>query len=442
MRIQLSDHFTYKKLLRFVLPSIIMMVFTSIYGVVDGLCVSNFVGKTPFAAINLIMPFVMIFGGIGFMFGTGGSALVAKTLGEKQPEKANRYFTMMVWVSLIVGIIISVIGVIFMRPISILLGADEAMLEDCVIYGRIVIAFNTAFMLQNLFQSFLIAAEKPRLGLVATLAAGFTNMILDVLFVGAFHWGVAGAAIATGISQCVGGIIPFVYFMRPNDSLLHLTGTRLEWRPILAASANGSSELVSNITASIVGMLYNFQLLKYAGQDGVAAYGVLMYVEFIFVAIFVGYSIGSAPIISYHYGAENHAELKNMLHKSILLMLGGGVLMLIAAQLLAGPLAHMFVGYDKELFDMTVHGFRIFSLFVLFAGFNIFASSFFTALNNGGVSAAISFLRTFVFKFSAVLLMPLLFKLDGIWWATVVAEVLAFIISAVFILCKRKKYQY
>lgn len=442
MRIQLSDHFTYKKLLRFVLPSVIMMVFTSIYGVVDGLCVSNFVGKTPFAAINLIMPFVMIFGGIGFMFGTGGSALVAKTLGEKQPEKANRYFTMMVWVTLIVGVIISVIGIIFMRPISVLLGADEAMLEDCVIYGRIIIGFNTAFMLQNLFQSFLIAAEKPRLGLVATLAAGFTNMILDVLFVGAFKWGVAGAAIATGISQCVGGIIPFVYFLRPNDSLLHLTGTRLEWRPILAASANGSSELVSNITASVVGMLYNFQLLEYAGQDGVAAYGVMMYVEFIFVAIFVGYSIGSAPIISYHYGAENHAELKNMLHKSLLLMLGGGVLMLVAAQVLAGPLAHLFVGYDKTLFDMTVHGFRIFSLFVLFIGFNIFASSFFTALNNGGVSAAISFLRTFVFKFSAVLFMPLLFKLDGIWWATVVAEVLAFIISAIFIICKRKKYQY
>lgn len=442
MRIQLSDHFTYKKLLRFVLPSIIMMVFTSIYGVVDGLCVSNFVGKTPFAAINLIMPFVMIFGGIGFMFGTGGSALVAKTLGEKQPEKANRYFTMMVWVTLIVGIIISIIGVVFMRPISVLLGADEAMLEDCVIYGRIIIAFNTAFMLQNLFQSFLIAAEKPRLGLVATLAAGCTNMILDVLFVGVFRFGVTGAAIATGISQCVGGIIPLIYFIRPNDSLLHLTGARLEWRPILAASANGSSELVSNITASIVGMLYNFQLLEYAGQDGVAAYGVLMYVEFIFVAIFVGYSIGSAPIISYHYGAENHTELQNMLHKSILLMLGGGVLVLIAAQVLAGPLAHMFVGYDKTLFDMTVHGFRIFSLFVLFAGFNIFASSFFTALNNGGVSAAISFLRTFVFKFSAVLLMPLLFKLDGIWWATVVAEVLAFILSAAFILGKRQKYHY
>ena len=442
MRIQLSDHFTYKKLLRFVLPSIIMMVFTSIYGVVDGLCVSNFVGKTPFAAINLIMPFVMIFGGIGFMFGTGGSALVAKTLGEKQPEKANRYFTMMVWVTLIVGIIISIIGVVFMRPISVLLGADEAMLEDCVIYGRIIIAFNTAFMLQNLFQSFLIAAEKPRLGLVATLAAGCTNMILDVLFVGVFRFGVAGAAIATGISQCVGGIIPLIYFIRPNDSLLHLTRARLEWRPILAASANGSSELVSNITASIVGMLYNFQLLEYAGQDGVAAYGVLMYVEFIFVAIFVGYSIGSAPIISYHYGAENHTELQNMLHKSILLMLGGGILMLVAAQALAGPLAHMFVGYDKTLFDMTVHGFRIFSLFVLFAGFNIFASSFFTALNNGGVSAAISFLRTFVFKFSAVLLMPLLFKLDGIWLATVVAEVLAFILSAAFILGKRQKYHY
>lgn len=442
MRIQLSDHFTYKKLLRFVFPSIIMMVFSSVYGVVDGLCVSNFVGKSAFSAINLVMPFIMIFSGIGFMFGTGGSALVAKTLGEKQPEKANRYFTMMVWITLIVGVLVSVLGVIFMHPIAIWLGADSTILRDCVMYGRIVIAFNTTFMLQNLFQSFLIAAEKPRLGLTATLAAGFTNMFLDVLFVGVFKWGVAGAAVATGISQCVGGIIPLLYFIRPNDSLLCLTRTRLEWRPILAASANGSSELVSNITASLIGMLYNFQLLKYAGKDGIAAYGVLMYVEFIFVAVFVGYSIGCAPIISYHYGAANHAELKNMRRKSIFLMIGGGFLMLGIAQLLADPLVHIFVGYDANLCLMTLHAFRIFSTFVLFAGFNIFASSFFTALNNGWVSAAISFLRTFVFKFSAVLLMPILFKLDGIWWATVVAEVLAFVLSATFVIGMRKKYHY
>ena len=441
-KIQLSDHFTYKKLLRFTLPSIVMMVFTSIYGVVDGLFVSNFVGKTPFAAVNLVMPFIMIFGGIGFMFGTGGSALVAKTLGEKQPEKANRYFTMMIWTTLIAGVIISIIGIAFMRPISVWLGADEATLEHCVVYGRIVLGFNTAFMLQNVFQSFLITAEKPKLGLAATLAAGCTNMVLDALFIAGFKWGVAGAAIATGISQCVGGVLPLVYFMRPNSSLLRLTRTRLELGTILRASGNGASELVSSVTSSIIGMQYNFQLLRFAGENGVAAYGVMMYVEFIFVAIFVGYSIGGAPIVGYHYGAENHAELKNMLRKSVKLMMFGGVGMTIAGQLLASPLAHLFVGYDAELCALTISGFRIFALAFVLLGFNIFASSFFTALNNGAVSAAISFLRTFVFKMSAVLLLPLVWGLAGVWWATVVAEVFAFALSVFFIIIKRGKYHY
>ena len=360
MNIKLSDHFTYKKLLRFCLSPIIMMVFTSIYGVVDGLFVSNYVGKTAFAAINLVMPFIMIFGGIGFMFGTGGSALVAKTLGLKDSENANRYFTMMSLVTLVVGIIISIVGMIFMRPIAIFLGAENETIEHCVIYGRIIIGFNTAFMLQNLFQSFLITAEKPKLGLWVTVAAGVTNMVLDALFVGVFKWGVAGAAIATGLSQCVGGLLPFIYFLRPNNSLLRFVKTKIEFRPVIDASANGASELVSNVTASIVGMLYNYQLLKYAGEDGVAAYGTLMYVEFIFISVFIGYAIGSAPIISYHFGADNHAELKNMLKKSLILMSLAGVAMLIISEALAFPLAHIFVGYDEKLLEMTVHGFRIF----------------------------------------------------------------------------------
>ena len=442
MEIKLSDHFTYKKLLRFVLPSVAMMIFTSIYGVVDGLFVSNFVGKSSFAAINLVIPFTMIFGGIGFMFGTGGSALVAKTLGEGEHEKANRYFSMMVWISLILGIATSAVGIAYMRQIAHFLGADAEMLEDCVVYGRLIIGFNTAFMLQNLFQSFLVTAEKPRLGLLATLAAGFTNMLLDALFVAGFDLGVAGASIATGISQCVGGLLPLLYFLFPNSSLLRLKRTKLELRPILAASFNGVSELVTNITASVVGILYNFQLLRYAGQDGVAAYGVLMYVDFIFVAVFIGYSIGSAPIVSYHYGAGNRAELKNMLRKSVTLMVGAGICMAALAELLAVPLARLFVGYDQMLLDMTVHGFRIFSLSMLFAGFNIFSSSFFTALNNGGVSAALSFLRTFLFKLSAVLILPFFFDLDGIWLSAVAAELLAFAVSLFFILFKRKKYGY
>lgn len=440
--IQLSDHFTYSKLLRFVLPSIVMMVFTSIYGVVDGLFVSNFVGKTSFAAINLIMPVLMIFGGIGFMLGTGGSALVAKTLGEQKPDKAKRYFTMMIWTTLIVGVTVSLAGIAVMRPIAVFLGADESMLPDCVLYGRITMIFNVTFMLQNVFQGFLITAEKPKLGLATTVAAGLTNMVLDALFIGIFKWEVAGAALATGLSQCVGGLVPLVYFLCPNTSLLRLTKTRLEINPILRACGNGASEMVSNVTASVVGMLYNFQLLKYAGENGVASYGVLMYVQFIFVAVFIGYSIGSAPVVGYHYGAGNHEELKGLLRKSILLMGVIGFCMVMVAQILAAPLSKVFVGYDPELFSMTVHAFRIASSAFLVVGFNIFAPSFFTALNNGGVSAAISFLRTFIFKLSAVLILPMLLDLDGIWWSDVTAEIFAFVISVLFLAVKRKKYHY
>ncbi|MDO5409825.1 MAG: MATE family efflux transporter [Lachnospiraceae bacterium] len=442
MTIRLSDHFNYRRLLRFVFPSIIMMVFTSIYGVVDGLFVSNIVGKTAFAAINLIMPVNMIFGGIGFMLGTGGSALVAKTLGEKRQEKANRYFTMMVWVTILVGIVISIVGIAIMRPVSIFLGADEAMLSDCVIYGRIMMAFNAAFMLQNVFQGFLITAEKPSLGLAVTVAAGVTNMVLDALFIGVLKWGVAGAAIATGLSECVGGIIPLIYFLRPNNSILRLVKTKLELRPVGKACVNGSSEMVSSVTSSVVGIIYNFQLLRYAGQDGVASYGVLMYVQFGLAAIFIGYSMGIAPVIGYHYGAGNHGELKNLLKKSSLLMIGLGAFMVVTAQVFALPLAHIFVGYDAALLGMTVHALRISTIAFLITGFNIFASSFFTALNNGGISAAISFLRTFIFKFAAVLLLPLLLHLDGIWWADVLAEIFAFLISVIFLVTQRKKYHY
>lgn len=441
-QIQLSDHFTYQKLLRFVLPSIVMMVFTSIYGVVDGLFVSNFAGKTPFAAINLVMPFIMVLGGIGFMIGTGGTALVSKVLGEGEPEKAKRYFTMMILFTLLVGAVLTVFGVTMMEKVARFLGATDEMLHDCVLYGRIVISFTAAFMLQNVFQSFLIAAEKPKLGLIATVAAGVTNMALDALFIAGFHWGVAGAAIATGLSQCVGGLFPLIYFLRPNSSKLRLVRTKLELRPILNACGNGSSELMSNISSSIVSMIYNFQLLKYIGEDGISAYGVLMYVQFVFIAIDIGYSIGCAPIVGFHFGAQNHMELKNMLGKSVKLMCGAGVVMAVLAQVLAAPLARLFVGYDEVLYRLTCHAFRLFSFAFLFAGFNIFASSFFTALNNGLISAVISFLRTLVLQTSSVILLPLIFGVDGIWYAITAAEIFATTISVIFLFAKRKKYHY
>ena len=442
MNIRLSDHFTYKKLLRFVLPSIVMMIFTSIYGVVDGLFVSNFVGKTAFAAINLVMPFIMILGGVGFMLGTGGTALASKLLGEGDHEAANRTFSMMVLFTLLLGAALSAAGIVFMRPVSRFLGATDAMMDDCVLYGRIVTGFTFAFMLQNVFQSFFIAAEKPKLGLKVTVAAGLANMVLDALFIAVFNWGVAGAAIATGLSQCVGGVLPLVYFLRPNSSLLRLSPTRLRLRPILAACGNGSSELMSNISSSVVSMLYNFQLMRLAGEDGVSAYGVLMYVQFIFISIYIGYSIGCAPVVSYHFGAQNHGELKNLLGKSVLLMGCTGVALTALAMALADPLSRLFVGYDAGLFTLTSHAFRLFAWSFLLAGFNIYASGFFTALNNGGISAAISFLRTLVFQSASVLILPIFLDVDGIWWAITVAEVFAFLISVMFLLAKRGKYHY
>ena len=440
--IQLSDHFTYARLFRFVLPSIVMMVFTSIYGVVDGLFVSNFAGKTAFASINLIMPFLIILGAMGFMLGTGGTALVSRVLGEGDKERANKYFSMITLFGILLGVILTVVGVLTMRPMAILLGATEAMVDDCVLYGRIVVCFLTSFMLQNMFQSFLIAAEQPKFGLLITLAAGVTNMVLDALFVGVFRWGIAGAAIATGISQTVGGVVPLMYFLFSKSSPLRLRWTKFEAQPLLRSCANGSSELMSNISGSLIGMLYNAQLMRFLGEDGVATYGVLMYVQFIFVAIDIGYSIGCAPIISYHYGARNHPELRNLLMKGLKVMGILGIVMTIAAISLSGTLANIFVGYDATLCELTRHAFHLFSFAFLLAGFNIFLSSFFTALNNGGVSAAISFLRTLVFQAASVILLPMALDVDGLWWAASAAEALAFVVSIGFLLALKGKYHY
>ena len=443
MTIQLSEHFTYKKIFRFALPSIVMMVFTSIYGVVDGTFVSNFVGKTPFAAVNLVWPFLMILGAFGFMIGTGGSALVAKTLGENKKEDANRYFTMLITLVVILGILLTIFGLIVVRPLSHALGARGQMLEDCVTYGRTLMIFNTAFMLQSVFQSLFITAEKPRLGLIMTVAAGLTNMVLDALFIAVFKWGLVGAALASGLSQCIGGILPLIYFLSSkNDTPLKFVKTKMEGKVLLKACANGASELMTTVSSSLVSMLYNFQLMRLAGQNGIAAYGAVMYVEFAFIAVFIGYSIGTAPIVSYHYGSENHNEVKNMLQKSFKIMSILGITMMVLAQILASPLAKVFVGYDKQLFDMTVHGFRLFSFYFILAGINIYASSFFTALNNGMISAIISFSRTLGFETLAVIILPIFLQLDGVWLAITVAEICAFVISISFLIAKREKYHY
>ncbi len=442
MRIQLSDHFSYHKLLRFVLPSVIMMIFTSVYSVVDGLFISNFAGKTDFAAVNLIYPPFMLMGALGFMIGAGGTAVVARMLGMGEPEKANRYFSMLVYVTIIGGVIITVLGEIFLRPMAVFLGAEGEMLTDCLAYGRIIYAALPFFMLQNVFQSFFVSAEKPKLGLAVAVLAGCVNIVLDALLVGIFPFGIIGAAVATAISQAMGGLIPIIYFARKNDSLLSLGKTSFYGNVLLQTCLNGSSELASNASASFVTMLYNFQLMRYLGENGIAAYGVIGYVSFIFVAIFFGYAIGSAPVVSFHYGAGNTHELKNLRRKSIVLMSVIGFVMAVSSLLLSNVVANLFVGYDQLLHDITVDGLRIFSISFLLVGFPIFGSAFFTALGNGGVSALISVLRILVFQSLSVLILPLIMDVNGIWGSIVLAEFLAFCVTIFFLIRCRRRYHY
>ena len=419
-----------------------MMVFTSIYGVVDGFFVSNFAGKTPFAAVNFIMPLLIILGAFGFVFGSGGSALVSKTLGEGDRDRANRLFSMITYVSIAVGIVLAIVGIIFIRPFAAMLGAEGELLDLCVIYGRIILIALPAFMLQIEYQSFFVTAEKPTLGLWVTVAAGVTNMLLDALFIAVFKWGIVGAALATAASQAVAGFSPIIYFSCKNSSLLRLIGPHFDGRALIKTCTNGASEFMTNISMSVVGMLYNLQLMKYAGENGVAAYGVLMYVSFVFQAIFIGYVIGIAPIVGYHYGAQDHGELRSLLKKSGVLIFIASAIMLLLGELLSVPLSHIFVGYDEDLFELTSHAFTVFSVSFLFSGFAIFGSSFFTALSDGLTSALISFLRTLVFQVAAIILFPLFWDIDGIWWSIVAAEVMAVITTLFFLVLKRKKYKY
>ncbi len=441
-KIGLSDHFTYKKLIRFTFAPIIMMVFTSIYGVVDGYFVSNYVGKTPFAALNLIWPFIMIMGSIGFMFGTGGSALVAKTMGEGNSKKANEQFSLLVYISIILSFLIAVIAYIFMRDISILLGARGELLENCVLYGRILCTSVVFFVLQFEFQSFFVTAEKPKLGLYMTLMCGIANMILDWLFIAVFKFGLAGAASATAISQFIGGVFPLIYFARKNSSRLKLTKTKFNLWVLYRTCSNGLSELLSNISMSLASMLYNAQLMKYIGENGVSAYGVLMYVNLIFLSIFIGYCIGTSPVISFNYGSQNQEELKSIFKKSLRILCVSSVFMFVCSLLLSRPLSILFVGYDKELLELTQRGFFFFSFSFLFAAIPMFASALFTALNNGLISAIISVFRTVVFQVAFVFLLPLLFSVDGIWISISFAELCSVIISVIMFIAFKKKYNY
>lgn len=443
MKIQLSDHFTYGRLVRFTMPSILMTLFTSVYATVDGLFVSNLVGKTAFAALNLIYPYLMILGGVGAMLGVGGSALVAKTLGERDVPRARRYFTMMMWLMLLTSVAATVLGIAFLRPVACLFGATENLMDDVMTYGTVSLIFNTALQAQYTFQSYLIVAEKPKLAMWVVVAAGVANMVLDYLFMAVFGMGIGGAALATGLSQCVAGLLPLLWFLsKRNTSALRFARTRLEWRPMLRSCGNGASEMLSSVSAAVTGILYNLQLIRYAGEDGVAAYGVVMYAAFVFLGVFMGYSMGSSPILGYHYGAENVEEMRSLLRKSLILLGTAGLVLTTVAVAFARPLSAFFVGYDKGLLDMTTRAFAICAVPFLFMWFNMYTSSVFTALNDGLVSAIISFVRSLLLPVVCIIFMPMVWKLDGVWYSLVGSEVLALAVSLTLLLRGRKKYRY
>lgn len=442
MKIELNEHFTYKKLIRFTLPSILMMIFTSIYGVVDGFFVSNYVGAEAFASVNLIMPVIIILSAVGFMIGTGGNALVAMTLGQHDEKRANEIFSMLIYILIFLGICLSIAMAVFMPKMARILGATDIMIDDCVIYGRISMVSLTFFMLQTSFQSFMVTAARPHFGLYITIAAGVTNMVLDLVFVEILGFGVAGAAWATVASEIVGGSIPLIYFIIPNKSKLNLVKAGFKFRSLIKVLSNGASEFMTIISSSFVNMLYNLQLMKIAGEKGVASFGVIMYINFIFTGVLFGYAFGSSSIVSYHYGSENYKELRSLFSKSIKIIGIASLISFVSAQLFAIPLVKIFFSYSDELIEMTTHGFRIYSIAYLMIGFNGYASSLFTALNNGKVSATIAFGRTLVFQVASILILPQIFGLDGIFSSIIVAEFLAIMVSMFFINKYKNEYHY
>lgn len=432
--VDMSAHFSIPDLLKYTAPSVGMMIFVAIYEVVDGFFVSNYVSSTALAAVNIAYPVFLILGTLGYMMGTGGSAIVARTYGEGNPQRANELFSLFVYASIAGGIAFTVIGIPLLPLLFTLMGAQGELLELSVAYGTILMFGLVLDVLQYIFQNLTMTAGKPKVGFWSTVAAGVTNIVLDALFVGVLGWGIEGAAIATVAGLAFGGLIPLVYFLLPNSSMLRLGRCSLDWRALRAAAGNGSSEMVSNIAMSLVAIVYNYQLLKFIGEPGVAAYGVIGYVALVFAGVFMGYSVGAAPLMSFQHGNGNKAEMRSLFKKGVGIMAVCGVAMLVLTRLAAAPLATLFVGYDEDLMELTVHAFSIYSTAFLLMGLNMFASSLFTSLSNGKVSAVLSFMRTLVFEVGCAFLLPLALGADGIWYSVIVAEVLALVLSAASVL--------
>ena len=438
--IKLSDHFTYSRLLLFALPTIGMILISITYDVVDGYFVSNFIGKTAFSAVNIIYPFQLALSMVGYMFGAGGSALIAAELGNGHAQNARLYFTLIVKAAAVIGTVLAILGILFLRPIAVLIGATPEILNYGLPYGRTLFLFLPVMILGYAFQSILITAEMPRLGLYISIGNLFSNLLFDWLFVAVLKWGMVGAAAATGIGACLNGIIPLLYFAKPRSGPLHFVRGKAQIGPLLKACANGASEMVNDLATSLIFIFYNFQLLRLLGEDGVAAYGVTVFVEGIFASVFYGMAMQATSIVGYHFGAQNHTELRSLLKKGIVLNLAFGILMFFLAQFSASFISGIYVGYDEKVFQLSVHALKMFAFAFLLQGFNEYASAYFTGLNNGLVSGILAFTRTFVFQTAAIFLLPVFWGADGLWVAQAAAELFAALTAVFFFAAHRKEY--
>ena len=438
--IKLSDHFSCAKLLLFAIPTIGMIMISITYDVVDGYFVSNYIGKTAFSAVNIIYPFQLLLSMVGYMFGSGGSALIAAELGDGNQQNARLYFTAIIKAAAAIGVVLAVAGVLLLRPVAVMIGATPEILEYGLPYGRTLFLFLPIMILGYTFQSILITAEKPKLGLYISLGNLFSNALLDWLFVAVFKWGMVGAAVATGIGACLNGLVPLIYFARPNSSPLHFCKGRVQVKPLLKACGNGSSEMVNDMSTSLIFVLYNYQLLRMLGEDGVAAYGVTVFVEGIFAAVFYGLAMQATSIVGYHFGAKNYPELKSLLKNGIILNFISGILMFVLAQVSAPLISRIYVGYDETVYRLSVHAMRMYAFAFLLQGFNEYASAYFTGLNNGLVSGILAFTRTFLIQTVMILVLPLLLGTDGLWLAQAATEVFAAVIAIVFFITRKHEY--
>lgn len=418
------------------------MVFMSLYTMVDGVFVSRFAGTAALSAVNIVYPMVSVVVAVGVMLATGGSAIIAKRMGEGKPEQARQNFSYLILAGVLIAVGMAALALVFLKPLLHLLGARGALFELCYAYALPLVFFIPSGILQMLFQTLLVTAGRPMLGLTVTVLGGVANIVLDYLFIVPLQMGIAGAAIATGIGFSIPAVFGLLYFALRRSGPLCFVRPKGGGKMLLRCCANGSSEMVTNMSTAVTTFLFNLLMMRYAGEDGVASITIVLYTQYLMTAVYMGYATGTAPVFSFHHGSRNGEQLRRLFRISMGFIALCSVATFALALVFAKQVVVIFTPAGSPVFEMALYGFRLFSGSFLFAGVGIFASAMFTAFSDGKVSAAISFLRTFAFIVLALLLLPLAMGLDGVWLAVPLAEVLGFGVSLFFLYRKKKRYCY